>query len=149
MPKAQPRPRFVRGRVISTVDPATRAWKDAVLRAVHAAGVKFDGAVCVEATVFLPTKDQSRWGKPHLMKPDRDNLDKAILDSITAAAVWVDDSVAWSGGVCKVWCQPGYEGAVLTFTPTPKVEGVSPPWERLERPAWLGRGDGESGMDES
>lgn len=109
-----------------------------MLRAVHATGIKFTGAVSVETTVFLPTKDAKRWGKPHTLKPDRDNLDKAILDAVSAAGAWPDDCIVWSGGLRKVWCKPGQEGAVLLIQETPKVEAVSPPWEAGQAPEWVG-----------
>jgi Holliday junction resolvase RusA-like endonuclease len=37
-------------------------------------------------------------GQPHRAKPDRDNIDKAILD-----ALFPDDSVVAEGYLCKLW----------------------------------------------
>lgn len=43
-------------------------------------------------------------GKPHRMKPDRDNCDKALCD-----ALWAEDSAIWGGSQRKFWCLPGEE----------------------------------------
>lgn len=140
IPKPQPRPRFVRGRVVSNTDPKVKAWKDAVARETrNNLAVAIKGAVAVESVFFMPTKDKSRWGKPHTLKPDRDNLDKAVLDAMTTAGAWADDSVVWSGGARKVWCKPGNEGAVIAVVPTPSPEPIMPPWGRiLQPPGWFG-----------
>lgn len=44
---------------------------------------------------------------PHVVKPDRDNIDKAILDALTAAGVWVDDSRVFAGAQDKLWAAAG------------------------------------------
>lgn len=44
-------------------------------------------------------------GKPHQQKPDKDNLEKALLDSI-----FEDDCRIWDGRVSKIW---GYEGKII------------------------------------
>ncbi|MBG3071584.1 RusA family crossover junction endodeoxyribonuclease, partial [Proteus mirabilis] len=41
-------------------------------------------------------------GKPHQQKPDKDNLEKALLD-----AIFDDDSRVWDGRVTKVWGKRG------------------------------------------
>lgn len=41
-------------------------------------------------------------GSPHLSKPDKDNLEKALLD-----ALYDDDSSVWDGRVSKVWGERG------------------------------------------
>ena len=47
-------------------------------------------------------KRQSLLGKPHLQKPDRDNIDKCILDGLQQVA-FPDDKAVCSGGVNKYW----------------------------------------------
>lgn len=42
---------------------------------------------------------------PHRQKPDKDNLEKALLD-----ALFEDDAIAWDGRVSKVW---GERGVIL------------------------------------
>ena len=46
-------------------------------------------------------------GRPHQQKPDKDNLEKALLD-----AIWQDDAHIWDGRVSKVW---GYEGKIVVI----------------------------------
>ncbi|MBN3093504.1 RusA family crossover junction endodeoxyribonuclease [Pectobacterium brasiliense] len=41
-------------------------------------------------------------GKPHQQKPDKDNLEKALLD-----AIFDDDSRIWDGRVSKIWGEVG------------------------------------------
>ena len=43
-------------------------------------------------------------GAPHQIRPDKDNLEKALLD-----AVFEEDSLVWDSRVTKVWA---YEGAI-------------------------------------
>jgi Holliday junction resolvase RusA-like endonuclease len=47
-------------------------------------------------------------GKPHQQKPDKDNLEKSILD-----AVFDDDSKVWDGRVSKLW---GVDGKIVVET---------------------------------
>ena len=42
-------------------------------------------------------------GKPHHQVPDKDNLEKAVLD-----AVYKNDSHIWDGRVTKIWGDRGY-----------------------------------------
>lgn len=41
-------------------------------------------------------------GKPHQQKPDKDNLEKALLD-----AIYDDDARVWDGRVTKLWGEKG------------------------------------------
>lgn len=41
-------------------------------------------------------------GQPHQQKPDKDNLEKALLD-----ALFTDDCRIWDGRVTKVWGEAG------------------------------------------
>ncbi len=42
-------------------------------------------------------------GKPHEQKPDRDNLEKAVLDALLPDS----DCMIWNGSTSKVWSQHG------------------------------------------
>ena len=44
-----------------------------------------------------------RW---HLVKPDKDNLEKAILDSLTMVGMFDDDAVVVQGTTIKRWVKP-------------------------------------------
>lgn len=43
--------------------------------------------------------------RPHQQKPDKDNLEKALLD-----AVMSEDCAVWDGRVTKIW---GYQGLII------------------------------------
>lgn len=47
-------------------------------------------------------KKQAMDGKPHQVKPDKDNLEKALLD-----ALFLDDAHIWDGRTTKVWGRAG------------------------------------------
>lgn len=62
-----------------------------------------------KVTFWLPMpkswsrKRRAAWaGMPHLNKPDKDNLEKALLDSL-----YKNDSAVWSGWVEKRWAEQG------------------------------------------
>ena len=50
-------------------------------------------------------KRQAMVGKPHQQKPDKDNLEKALMD-----AIYADDSHIWDSRVTKLW---GEEGQII------------------------------------
>ena len=115
---------------MSTPDGNARSWKDSVIRAAFDAGKAPEGALATDMLFSFPTKDQDRWGQPHLARPDKDNLEKLVLDAITTARTWNDDSLVWSGSTRKIWCQPGQEGVRVVISRdgwTKTVQGM-PSW---------------------
>lgn len=44
---------------------------------------------------------------PYTAKPDRDNLDKAVLDALTDAGVWRDDAQVYDGRIRKFYVALG------------------------------------------
>lgn len=75
--------------------------------------VRFRGVTLPESgwhvTFVLPMPDS--WSKkkraamngmPHQLKPDKDNLEKALLD-----AIFDDDARIWDGRVTKIWGERG------------------------------------------
>ena len=137
-PKSQPRPRFVGGHVISNVKPAVSSWQGAVRRAASEALCAIaDGllhkatALRVDVTFFFPTKDSKRWGKPHTMKPDRDNCDKLVLDECTKVGLFGGDDCRVSAGMIrKYWVRPGGEGCIVEVS----IDASGAPWEGLDAP---------------
>jgi len=137
-PKSQPRPRFVQGRVISNITPAVSSWQGAVRRAASEALNAIAGgllhkaiALRVDVTFFFPTKVSDRWGKPHTHKPDRDNLDKLVLDEATKVGLFGGDDCRVSAGMIrKYWCRPGGEGAVVEVS----IDASGAPREGLDAP---------------
>lgn len=77
----------------------------------------WDGPVWLSIDVYFPrpqrlAKKASPPGRiPHLARPDRDNLDKAVLDALKEAGLFQDDSQVYCGGVAKWYvaqgCGPG------------------------------------------
>lgn len=51
---------------------------------------------------YIATDKKGRWGMPHKMKPDRDNLEKCLQDACVKS-----DCNIWDGRVTKYWCEPG------------------------------------------
>ena len=55
-------------------------------------------------------KKEAMEGKPHQQVPDKDNLEKALLDALCP----VSDAHIWDGRVSKVW---GFEGRITIACP--------------------------------
>jgi Holliday junction resolvase RusA-like endonuclease len=122
-PKAQPRPRaFARqfgskwqARVYEA--GTAEGWKSSIAQSakVHCPEKPLTGPIHVDLIFFFRRpknhfrsgkhsdelrKDAPRW---HSSKPDRDNLDKAVLDALTQLGFFEDDSQVCSGTVEKRW----------------------------------------------
>ena len=137
-PKAQPRPRAFSRKTATAIitrmyDPGTSdGWKGCVMRALKDyANREIAGAVRIDLSFFMPrpkymlTKkfpDHELW---HTKKPDRDNLEKAVLDALKAIKVLADDCIVSDGRLRKyiVRKQGGRIGAHLKLTPLPEIEG--------------------------
>lgn len=132
-PKGQPRARAcIRGRHAGTYDPGTADdWKACIAEAIKplvtgATLPLFTGAVCVDVTFFFPrpkshftSKGALKPNAPlwHTSKPDRDNLDKAVLDVLTTKQVLADDKDACDGKIRKLYALPGEAtGARITIS---------------------------------
>ena len=111
-PRPQPRPRFVRGRVISTANKHVLLWREAVTRAARQAmadaqAEPFVEPVSVDIVFTMPTRDSARWGLPHTFRPDKDNLEKLVLDCMVKARALRDDSLVAAGRAVKLWGEVG------------------------------------------
>lgn len=128
-PKAQPRPRaFARkmgDRFVARVyeDGSAEGWKGLVLMAArpHRPESPIDGPVRVDITLLLPRpKRLLRKCDPDCAvwctaKPDRDNADKAILDTLTQDGWWRDDAQVCAGEIRKLYhAKGGSPGATIT-----------------------------------
>ncbi len=112
-PKGQPRPRaFSRGGKARVFDPATaEGWKAAVVVAGERTKPypPIEGPVKVSITFFMPRprrlyrKKDPAGPMYHTSKPDRDNLEKAVLDALTEAGWWRDDCQVCAGEVKKLY----------------------------------------------
>lgn len=117
-PRPQPRPRFCGRRVVSTASPLAKEWREvvapAVTRAMSSCGVSWPTGVELEATFVIETRDRKMRNKPHLHRPEADNLIKLRMDVMQDGGLLPsgDNDVA-SMSVRKVWGRPGEEGVVL------------------------------------
>lgn len=151
VPHAQPRARFVPGQAkpVSTTGPRVKRWRllvhlaaqeaafavgEAELEALNTWGVQVD----FEFRFPVPPKHRDWVGLHHWHKPDRDNLEKAVLDELQRARILVDDCRVAAGGFRKVWCAPKDAGCtvVISALPGPAL-GCKAPEAKGERPTWL------------
>jgi Holliday junction resolvase RusA-like endonuclease len=64
--------------------------------------------------LFYKTKEQKNIDAdyiPHTVKPDTDNLLKAVMDAMTEAGVWTDDALVYSTKSEKWYASEGECGA--------------------------------------
>jgi len=137
LPVAQPRPRAVsfRGRARMYSPSTSNEWKACVIRDLRQYAGTFPAGVPLrcDLTFYLPrprghfgsgkNSDKLKPSAPSRPtgKPDRDNLDKAVCDAITAAGVWADDSQVTDGRIRKRYATLGF-GAGCNITITEDVE---------------------------
>lgn len=139
LPKAQPRAKArAFGKFAQVYNPKTADdWKMIVRNEASKVwdGVQWMGPLRVDLTFYFPRpknhfKSQSaaaiaanappilkpnapRW---HTSKPDRDNSDKALLDSLTNLGIWGDDKQVCDGRIRKLYVMPGsHTGCMITI----------------------------------
>ena len=104
LPVAQPRTKATsRGKFAGVYTPKTAdVWKACIIQAIRAdEWVISEGPLDLTATFMLPrpkshyrANGDLKKSAPimHTKKPDLDNLIKAVMDAMTQAGVWRDDS---------------------------------------------------------
>lgn len=127
LPKGQPRAKATRrGQHAGVYDPGTaNDWKTTIRAAAKEAWKQtgilsaplFTGPTRIDATFTFPRPKAHFKGKSenlrldapqyHYSKPDRDNLDKALLDALTDLQVLKDDAQVSSGAITKLYAVPG------------------------------------------
>ena len=128
LPIGQPRVRACRrGRHVGVYDPGTAAyWKGVIIAAARAAysAPPLTGPVQVDVLFRFPRPQAhihagklKAWAPTyHTAKPDRDNLDKAVLDAIVAAGILSDDAIVAAGTLVKQYADPAESpGAYVTI----------------------------------
>lgn len=129
LPKAQPRVKFAsRGKFGRAYTPDTaNDWKAMVmLEAKRHCTEKITGPIVVSICFYFPrpkshfnSKGEIKPNTPiyHTSKPDRDNLDKCVLDALTQIGAWEDDAQVCGGAIDKRFAAPGESaGARITIT---------------------------------
>jgi len=124
-PRPQPRPRFVNGRVVSTASKSVKLWRSTLYRTLRHAMMgrpALTDPVRVDL-IFSFKGKPDRWNKPHAIRPDKDNLEKLVLDVLKKAGVLADDCLVAGGETRKVWARAG--GVEVTISPadTPQDDG--------------------------
>jgi Holliday junction resolvase RusA-like endonuclease len=128
MPKAAPRPRA--GRYGVYHDPSADRWKELVMLGyLGSRNLLAEGPVEVRLEfVFERSKKTSKTlgyvETFHTKKPDIDNLEKSVLDALTKAGAWKDDSCVASIHSVKRYARfgekPGVHIAleIMSFVPS-------------------------------
>ncbi len=131
-PKGEPRPRaFAKdGKVWAYKHGTAESWKTDIAAAVQDRRLEApaEGPIRVDLTFYMPRpKSHYRTGKYagelkpsapafHTGKPDRDNLDKAVLDALTILRFWQDDSQVCSGRIVKRYEADQGPGCLIKIT---------------------------------
>jgi crossover junction endodeoxyribonuclease RusA len=126
VPKPQPRARaYKRGDHAAMYDPKTaNGWKNAIALAAmpHRPASPLTGPLRVDIDFFMPRpKRLMRKRDPDGAiwcydkgRNDRDNLDKAVLDTLTDIGMWEDDGQVCCGEICKYFhAKDGRPGAAV------------------------------------
>ena len=142
VPVAQPRPRassrggHTRVHTPTSIKQADGSRKPHPILAFkatlkHAAALAYQGPplecpLRVDVTFVMPRPGKLIWKTramprvPHTIKPDRDNLDKAVMDALSGL-LWRDDCQVCDGRIVKVIAsgaeQPHVEIVVSEVTP--------------------------------
>lgn len=128
-PKAQGRPRAcVRGAHASVYNPSNaNGWKDTIYYETmkHRPTIPFSLPVRIDIKWRMPRpkrllrKLDPEGEMPHTSKPDRDNLDKAVLDAMLGGGWFLDDCYVTAGFIQKVYHAknglPGADIVVWTY----------------------------------
>lgn len=148
-PRPQPRPRFLKGRVVSTADPKAKLWRLAVERACREA-VKlsgraaplFDGAVRLHCAFSFapPANAAERIGLLHTHKPDASNLLKLVEDVMESCGVFRNDSQVAEAVPVKRWAARA--GLVVTVEDVTQDRAPAPSAASSAPPEWLRAGLG-------
>ena len=125
-PVAKPRPKFrviknkfTKNSAVMTYYPGDYSkWEEGLtLHLKSMVGrdlIAATGPVRLDATFFIPVppsingKERAeRLAGWHDIKPDRDNLEKALCDALNHAGVWKDDCQVVDGRIQKKWAEVG------------------------------------------
>lgn len=153
-PKAKPRARTIPGqRRPVSMTGAAKAYAVALQARAREAVSNIGGAdllaqawggraLVVDILCQFPTRNTTRWGQLHTPRPDKDNLEKMVLDCLQrAGALGGDDSRAATGVTTKRWGPDGF--MAVTVRPAPTGSATRPAKRvrsALEAaPAWLRR----------
>jgi Holliday junction resolvase RusA-like endonuclease len=111
----RPQPRTRKGKYGNLYNPGSAdSWKEAIQIAFFMnRKPQIMGPVYLKIHFFFH-KATGLQGKivPHTVKPDKDNLEKAVMDALTGIQIWKDDCQVYGGNTEKYWT-PGKSGAQI------------------------------------
>lgn len=126
-PVAKPRPKFrvlkskfTKGNTVMTYYPSDYSkWEEGLtlhLKSIKGSGVvAASGPVRLDAIFFIPVpprvkgkEREERLAGWHDIKPDKDNLEKALCDALNHAGIWKDDCQVADGRIQKRWAEVGH-----------------------------------------
>jgi Holliday junction resolvase RusA-like endonuclease len=106
LPKAQPRPRTTKTGHVYNPDTA-KEWKEVIMTSILGhRKPRIDEPVFLTVSFFFPLPKRLQKADvghliPHTVKPDSDNLLKAVMDAFTDAGAWKDDALVFAHAVDK------------------------------------------------
>lgn len=103
-----PKKASVFGRGYAFKHPRTRQFEADVARLARLIWKQpaLTGSLYVQVVFTFQTKQKSRWGKCHAMRPDLDNLSKSFFDPLQGI-VFVDDKQIVDMALTKYWGERG------------------------------------------
>jgi Holliday junction resolvase RusA-like endonuclease len=82
-----------------------------------------DGPIRLDAIFRFPRPKSARKDAVFMAhRPDEDNLKKALMDAITYARIWTDDSRVCDGRVMKIYGEP--PGVTVRISPAGAANGM-------------------------
>lgn len=117
-PQGSKRAYVVKGRavLVESAGQNLKDWRSSVAATAHLATVKHgwvttEDPVTVVLVFRMRAPRKPRWVVPGT-RPDIDKLTRSVLDALTTARVWADDSQVVALSACKVYGEPGVEVTV-------------------------------------
>lgn len=114
IPKAQPRARMTRSGHVYTPNSAKSYKKDIqeeVLGHELFPILPIDCPIVCNIVFYMPRpkrlqrKCDPEQPIPHTSRPDKDNMEKAVMDALTDCGLWRDDSLVFSGHTAKYYTE--------------------------------------------
>ncbi|MCL2210221.1 MAG: RusA family crossover junction endodeoxyribonuclease [Treponema sp.] len=105
IPKAQPRPRMARNGHVYNPHSADE-WKNEIKIAFKSIRKEtITKPVILKILFFFPAPKAMKITDdvPHDKKPDKDNLEKAVMDAMTSVGVWKDDALVYDSHSIKYY----------------------------------------------
>lgn len=110
-------------RIVTMAREAREAGGEAEARKLGA-----EAGLWVRLRFVFGTAKRERWGKPHTMRPDGDNIAKLACDALAAAGCMGDDAQAARLEVVKTWGEaPGMGAEVRAFYGAADPAGLGAP----------------------